>query len=206
MRYILDAGVILVVAVAAIRGGKKGFVMMLASLVIIIVAFAGADICAKMFSPAVSDWIEPRIASAISDKVDLEGAIPQDFKIFGITLKGVSDSAGEFVGKAEESVISGAANRLADTLGFIITAALSFVALLLILRLVARLINLVVKLPVLNFINSLLGVVMGAGTGIFIALLMTWALSFFDSVITKEVVGQTYLFRMLTEFRMGLWV
>ena len=195
MNYIIDAVVAAVIIISVIKGGRKGFIMTLASFVVIVAAFGGASMATKMLSPVISAEMEPKVYDMIDRSVAREGGISEEISIYGISLAGVSDVVGEFAGKAEESIKIAAAARLADAAANFITAVVSFIAIYIMLLIVFSIVNKIFRLPVLDTLNRMLGAVCGLAIGLVFVFFAVRISAYIDSFFTKEIIESTVLYK-----------
>lgn len=70
MSFLLDLSVVLILALAAWRGWRKGFILTLCGLLAVILAFFGANYVSDHFSEPVADFIQPYILDHLEDALD----------------------------------------------------------------------------------------------------------------------------------------
>ncbi len=178
-----------------IRGARRGFVRSAFSLIkpigaILIAVFLCRPIGEFLFEHHLFDGIVDAIATALRDIVQAE-----DFagKYEGQTIVGFSGIIGvlfslfgdnELVEKlaglvtGDESVITEIAENITSAAAVVITFIVLLILGGIIMKFVAWLLNLICKLPGLNFINKLLGLVFGVVIGATIAWLLSYAIFF----------------------------
>ena len=70
--WIFDGIILIFLIVCIVRGAKRGLILALCSLLAVFVAFAGATVAAREFSPGLSAALQPRIQSMIEQKLQQE--------------------------------------------------------------------------------------------------------------------------------------
>ncbi|MDR1117210.1 MAG: CvpA family protein [Oscillospiraceae bacterium] len=200
MKYILDIAILVILLIFILRGRSKGFVLNLASFAVVIAAFVGAGFVTTGFSPLVAERIEPHIYGAVYDAVDISGAVPEDFKLYGMSLNGAAEKSGEFIGQMGDAAVSKAAKALAGSASVVLVSVISFAVILLVLKLAARILNLATKLPVLNFLNKTLGMIFGGFVGLVVVFFLVKISSSLTAVIPPEVAEQTVIYKFLSQY------
>lgn len=154
-------------------------------------AYLGAAICARMFSKPVSNWLaEKLLYNKIHEKVreivtslnvkeginELTKAVSEKFsgiiRLFNIDLDGIASSAIANQENAVEKMVEKISSSLSFGISNVLSLILVVVVALFIFKLVARVLDTVAKLPVLNLINNTGGIIFGALKG----LLVCWLL------------------------------
>ncbi len=208
LHMILDVAVAAILLISMIRGHRRGLILTVAGLVKVIVAVIGASICANIFGPMLADAILPTVreelipavASALGESIDLSALISSDladFSVFGVTLgEFVQSGADAMVG--ENGIVVAAADAiavgLANSIATFVVAIVAFIVLLLLVSLIAHLLDLAARLPVLNSLNRGLGLLAGLVTGLVLVFFFVGVAGALDAYITPEVIEKTYLF------------
>ena len=194
MSLIIDVVVIAAFAICFISGIKKGFIKSVMGIAVIILAIIGS----VQFSPSLAkklndDHIEKAVVGiaddAVSDLISEDRDVDQlinskseDFlsllKRFGVKEEQIGSLFD--VGSEEQSddeKVSIIAKKLGEPIAMSISKALAFLIVFALLALglfiIAIILCAVVKLPLLNAANKLLGGLLGAATG----LILAWGLS-----------------------------
>jgi uncharacterized membrane protein required for colicin V production len=208
---IIDLIILVIIAFFALRGLKKGLVMAVAGAVIFIVALVGAYFAVGMFSPRVESVIEPSIRNWVENRASERLTDAVDGGIGGITDSMLFDALQKFgfgegqasqisgnvsdrIGQTGQSITHALTTALTATLANIITFVIAFLLIMAALHLAARLLDTIVKLPLLNTINKLGGFVGGTLQGVVIVWIIVYCLRFVG-VISPEVAAETYLLR-----------
>ena len=212
---IADGIILLILSVFLWRGKVNGFI----KTFIRGFSWIAAYFCAKWFSDPVSVWLSQnviydkvcdRVGKALS-RIDITGAVkeivaavPEVYanilEMMGVDLTGIVDSA---VAK-QENVLGNMTEAISSSLSLGISRILSFVlvfvAAIIVLRIAACVLDVIAKLPILNAINRLGGVLLGTLNGV----LISWGVVQIGGMVInmfvpdlKSVLEQTYLVKFL---------
>lgn len=174
MSIIIDVCLVIVLAVCAVIGWKKGFIKSLCGFLSYVISFAVANALYRLLSlliiklpflqAMITDVTMPPVAknATFLDKISVAFRyIAENTK-----LSSLDASAKE----AKQILSNYVAEAIADILGF----AIIFFAVLLLLKLLLWIMDKVVtNMPVIKQANSLLGCILGLGKGF----VWTWALT-----------------------------
>ena len=197
MSVILDLGAAAVLLICLISGARRGFVMTVSGLVSVVLAYLGAGILARMFGPRAAELLEPYLMNIQLPEV-LDAQSLNRFSFAGVDV-GKIDLVQEALGGTFTHVAETIVTGLARTLGYVLVAIVSFVVLCILFHLLVRAMDLVARLPVLKFLNGVLGLAAGILTGGVILIAAAWILGFFDAYITPEAVSSTYLYKYFAD-------
>lgn len=230
MNALLDIALLAILLICIIIGYKKGFVRTVFGFLSFIVAF----LTAKYLSPPLSAFLfEKYVRPALSDRLveDLASIIGKGVENLNLN-KLITEQPNEFINKitgygsnvnevskwVETSVKSGASNvnnfvatnvvtPVSRSVSDFIAFTAVFVAALIILNIFLLILNHIVKLPGLNLINRVGGVLLGVLSGVLWAyvfvFLMSLILPYFvaqqgiDSA--ASVINDTIFFKWLYE-------
>ena len=228
MSLLLDVLVIAVFACCLISGIKRGFIRSIMGMLALVVAVIGAIkltppmanyLNERYIDKVVTEKVGASLDSLISgvDSVDLTKLFedkPQAFtdilERFGVNfeeLKSYYENDLRDESSAEEGVSSYIAEPLSKGLSRAAAFAIIFVGFWLILTVVLMILDLVVKLPILNGANHFLGAVFGAAMGcafawglsaVFCALMPHLAM-IYDGVVPTSVIENTFIVKFLGE-------
>jgi uncharacterized membrane protein required for colicin V production len=226
MSLLLDILVIAVFAFSLYTGIKKGFIRSIMGIVVAVLAVIGA---VKMSPPMANylhdKYIDKLVAEQVAgsldeliadvESIDLKKLFedkPQAFTdildTFGVDFDELKSYYEKDLGgrdDSEEAVSQYIAEPLAMTLSRAAAFAILFFGILLILTVAVLLIDLVVKLPILNGANKFLGAVFGAAMGLATA----WGLSMvfcalmphlaviYEGVVPTSVIENTVVVKFL---------
>ena len=200
----VDIILILVLIVFILSGYRKGLILSLCSLLILVVSCLGASVAQEVLTPKVVAELTPQITASISESMEeqvtlaTENAIA-DASESGITIAGqeitlgdltnllktfgldVEQSAQNTASDISEPLIEAAAQTMAEAIVEAIAGLLIFLAAFLIIYLLLRTvelgINTVDHLPVIHTLNHLGGGVVGFISGAFFSVMIMALLS-----------------------------
>ena len=196
----VDIIIVVILVICAIKGLLDGFVKAFLSFFIVI---AGV-VAAKIFSPALVGAIKTKttlyenISQKISQKMALVftgNATPSDVTD-SARLHNIPDSMAKHLEKFIDSTnktIGSSAQAFGENAANIIVTAISFIAILLVVILVCKLIVLlldkVMSLPVLNTLNKLGGFVVGIIKGVLFAVIISTLLYSLNVFLQLDVLS-----------------
>ena len=218
MNIVLDVIILGIIIFCVYSGYRKGLIKTVMGIASFIIAF----IMALRFSPPLSDfmyskWIQPNLVSGLSKRIDdILGNVSLDRMVddparpdaFTNLIKdygaGIPDVKEWITGGASsENLAANLVEPVAKGIsGFIAFAAVLIVSIILI-KIIAAIINGIVKLPVLNFANKAAGAAAGGIYGIvlsYIAVILIYYVLPYLAANTPiasagEVMDDTFLFR-----------
>jgi len=109
--------------------------------------------------------------------------------------KSLADKAAEKVRETGVSLAMAVADSVTESFVYMLIFALSFAALLLLLHLVAKALDVATKLPGIHFLNGLGGALIGLLQGALLIFLIVWLLRSTRVSFDAETVNQTHLLR-----------
>lgn len=216
---IIDIAAALVLLGFAVGGAKRGLFRALAGLLTIVVALAGAGIIAaalttpvtKLVTPLLAEHVEQRVENALaeeSDQVQMPEADVDDGSdlLDLLSLIGLdSDVRENLVGDIQDavhdtgvSVATAVVESLTRTFIYGALFLLSFAALLIVLKIAIRAMDLVLKLPVLHGLNAVGGAAIGLAEGALVLFLSVWVLRRLGMSFETGPAAQTVLFQFFT--------
>jgi len=191
MSVLFDLLLVAVIVLFAYIGKKRGFIKSFFSFFGSIISFflssllahpVGDFLSEKMISPALQNAFVNRFSDAVGNSTSVDfSALPEAAKqvlsTFGITVS----EAETIVLEASENMSGGAASVLAqhvvppvaNAVGFALSFVLLFVVFSVAIRVLVSVLNLISKLPFLNFSNKTLGLLVGVVEGLFISILLS---------------------------------
>ena len=216
MAWILDIGVVVIVAVCMIVGRRRGVVRTVVGLAGFAVSAIASWLLGSWVSPYIfQTFLRPQLVESmektLAGSVDAAAAIA---KLPGYVTRFFS--ADTLAAQVQQAVDAGAAQGaqlLADHvlepvmvmfIRAVVTLVL-FVVLMIVMRLVARAANLIAKLPVLRQLNRGLGLALGAVKGALIVLLAAALLRAAapftppQSLAGTETIEKTVIFEWIYE-------
>lgn len=192
---LIDLILLLILVACILSGYRKGLLMSLLSLLIVVLCCFGASAAQHALTPKAVEYLEPRLAeqiqAGIQDRIDqdtqqaLDEAGDQELEIGGqsMDLSEITDFLQQFGLDVEETVTEGtttalepvaqaaaqaAAHAIAQQIAGAVIFFAAFLVLYLILRSVALVINVVDRLPVIHTLNRAGGAVAGLVGGLLV--------------------------------------
>lgn len=210
---ILDAAILIILLIFLIRGFQRGFIRAFCSFLAVFVALFGALVISKHFTPMATEMLAPKILPSIIKQLEKDSTpestqnlSPQDTAIL-LKKIGLPQTWNRMI---EQSVSNGAQEKtetfspsqlLAQHILTIIISAsifiISFLLLLLFWLILSRSLDLLAKLPVLNFFNRLLGALFGLCKGLIFLLLLRWLLCDLLGQIPTSLLQRTWSYQIL---------
>jgi uncharacterized membrane protein required for colicin V production len=193
-----------IVVITALRGRMRGFILTLCGFLTIFVAFIGALVVSEFLADPVAQLLFPAVERAILTVLEQGAAIAPDELPIAAVLESLH-SVPFFAGLAEMcqtaldnrsylftgSAVFAVSLFFSRQLARIVLFALSFIAILIVWWLMSHALDLAFRLPILNFINRLGGLVLGFAQGIALCFILCWLLK--DSYITPEAIDGSFL-------------
>lgn len=198
-----------------ISGAKRGLFRALAGLVMILVALIGARVAAEKLTTPTVELMRPVLEHRIEAKLDAALETPEesvqmpeeDTDADGLdardllALLGVGEERlDELVERVQENVrdtgvtiLTAVAEAVAEPVLYSVIFLLAFLLLLVGLKLLARLLDLAMKLPVLHGANALGGGIVGALEGAVVLLLLTMLLLRLDVPLEESRILHIYV-------------
>lgn len=209
MYLIYDAVVLAILVFALWRGWHKGLLLSLCGLAVVVASFLCAGFLADTLDDPLADALAPKFAQRIEEQFSQQDADtpPQSladtlremgglYAVAADTLEDVGDAVGDDV----HAAATHAAQAVASSIVYVVVFALSFLILVILLTLLLRGLDLVAKLPGLNFCNQLGGGVIGLVKGVIILYVVIACLRLFSGLITPEVEENTTVLKFFLCF------
>jgi len=206
---IIDIAIVLVLVGLTVYGAKRGLFQSLAGLVIVVVALVGAAMIAGTFAKPVAKVVTPvvekyfaRQLSEALDEADVsdgqvlpdlpEGSVLSDaLEQAGTMLEGAADTAG--------AAVSAAAERLIESFAYGILFFVSFILLLLLLRVLCTAMGLLTKLPGVHGLNALGGAVFGLVEGALLVFLAVYMLRNLGVSLDTAALQEAHILRIFRD-------
>ena len=193
---VIDVAIVLFLVFFAWRGAKKGLILTLFGMLGLVVAFFGARLVSNNFYEPVSDIIRPALhqkVEGLEDSIlggaDFDFDLSLDDSVESLIdvlrdrgtfpgLVALLDTATEKEAIPEKENVSATENLstyLAELASRVALFIASFIAILLIWFLISHILDLAFKLPVLNALNIIGGLLFGLAKAILIVFVVVWA-------------------------------
>ncbi len=233
MWIVLDLIVVGIVLFFLITSAKKGFARTLVELVGFFLAIYLSTFLGSLLADALyKNTVEPKIVetvkisveenadSSIDTAVDniwneLPKVITNSSSHFGIQAdsvkKNISDKLSANV-DIETIAKDTAENTLRPIFVSVVKSVISiilFAIFMFFVRILARIVNKIFKLPVIGGINTLLGAILGVGKGLIVAFAVCMLISFIVPIssggfwiFTKANIDKTYIFKLISNIKL----
>ena len=220
MSYLVfDIAIVVILILFAWRGASRGFVLSLCGLLAVIVAFVGASFLAGLLAPKVGAALEPRFAQAIEERLEeqFQQSVPEgdtagltegenypmqdvlsvlrDMGLYEDLVNTIDQAVQDGMTAAAANAAAAVAAAIAQSVAYTVIFTEAFVLILIAWTIFSHAVDLVAKLPGLNFLNKTGGAVMGLVKGVIILFLAAWLIQYSGKLIPEETVQQTHLLR-----------
>lgn len=191
----VDIILLLILVVFMLSGYRKGLILSLCGLLILVISCLGASVAQELITPKLVTELHPQVTAALVSELEeqvsasTEAAI-QDAGEAGITIAGqevtvgdlisllerfgldVEQSAQNAVSEVSDPIVQSAASAMAGmfldaVVGFVVFLG-AFLIIYLVLRTIELCINTVDRLPVIHTLNHLGGGLVGIISGAFL--------------------------------------
>ena len=209
---IWDIIVLIVLVVFALLGRKRGLIKMISGLLVLVVSITVSGMLAKWTTPYISSSVvQPYVTQLLLPDAKEEASVSSDINSdasditstlskFGLSSASISKAMENFKEEAASS-LENAISSLSETVSIKITYGITFIVYLLlsllIFSLLARLLNLAAKLPVISFFNSLGGLLLGVIWGYLIVFIISTIIVKFSILITPDVMERTVILKFI---------
>ncbi|MBO4854477.1 MAG: CvpA family protein [Oscillospiraceae bacterium] len=199
MGIIADIVILVIIAAAVFLGVKRGLIRSLAGMVVLVAALFGAAWAARVFSPAVAQWLRPLLEQSLLRRVETQShtATPGDmlsvFGYSGQTLSELAESVAEQVRQTGQALANAVVDSVLHSIAYAVVYVVSFLILLIALYLAVKALDLAAKLPGIRTANGFLGGVLGLIKGILLVFLAVWILQKLQLLRTPELTEQSFL-------------
>ena len=212
---IIDAIAVAVLAGFAVWGAWKGLLRTLAGLLVLALSLAGAGIvasalsvpAAKLVAPVIEKRIESRLDEAIQERYS--GGIPEEDRLSVpgmLEMLGIDESrwdaltfrAGDVVRNTGVQLMAAVIESVAQSMLYGVLYMLSFLLLSVALHLLVRMLDAVLRLPVLHGLNAFAGGMIGLAEGALLLFLTVWVLRLLGVSFDGEERSQ--IFRFFTTY------
>ena len=213
---LIDVICLLVLVAFFLSGYRKGLLMSLCGLLILVLCCLGAAVAQQQFTPQVVEFLEPKITERVESQIqaELEASTQQAVEQAGQTelyIGGQQVSVGDLVEilerfglDVEQSVTEGAStalepaihgaaqavtNAIVESLAQMLIFLAAFLILYLVLHSVVLAVNVVDRLPVMHTLNRAGGAVFGLLEGVLLLTVLMVVLSRTDLLPREALEG-----------------
>lgn len=209
---IIDVAIVVVLGLFCLMGIRRGLLRSLAGLVTTMMALVGAALIAATFTGPVTQLVSPMIEAQIEKKLDAalteetpredtDGQTEDLLALLGLDAE-VRESLAEKVKDAVRdtgvSVVTAVVQSLAQSVIYGLLYILSFAGLTLLLHVLLKAMDLVLKLPGLHALNALGGGLIGFAEGVLLLFLVVWVLRRLGVSFEAEALAEAHILRIFT--------
>ena len=207
---IIDIAAAAVLIGFAVFGIKRGLFRALSGLVIVVLSLVGAGIAANTLSapaarfltPVIERHVEARLTGALESREGWEAAAPEELmELLGLSPElrdALAERAGDAVRDAGATIVEAVVETVAESVIHGILYILAFFLFMVLLKIAARAVDLVLKLPLLSDANALLGGAAGLVEGILLLLLAAVLLGRLGFPLGEPPWSETYFLHIFT--------
>lgn len=209
MNYIIDLIILLFIIFLVFLGAHRGLVLTLCGLLAVIVAFVGASFIAPAFAPAITEIVEPHVSNIIEAQVtetiaENDGNFPladtlKDFGFYDSLVERIDTAVTQRVDDTAADIVDALSQTITETMVYFGLFLLSFIIILLIWSMLSRALDLVARLPVLNFFNRAGGAIFGAVKACIFLFVAAWLVQYLGHLIPESTVQSTYLLKFFMQ-------
>ena len=213
---VLDLIILVVLGLSAWQGARRGLIFTLFGLLAVVVALVGANLVATALTPQVSAVLEPRLTAAIQEQLgetvaqsvpSEEALLGEENPLSGIlgliqgtdiyhdVVEGITSAVEDGVEEATATLGGILARAIAQSVAHGVIYTISFVVILALWFVCARLLDFVCTLPVLSGLNTAGGLILGLLRGGLVVLAAAWLLCTFLGLIPKETVEESMVLK-----------
>ena len=216
MNVILDLVMLGILGLCVWSGYKRGFILSLTGVLVIVLSLVIAGTVAHRFSADIAEKIEPYVGWISDDSVDeavIEGGglsssstetaliatVTSAFVKLGLseqTAQDLSEKAASLISEGQITVRSGVSAVFTGLLTYIILFVVAFSLSALCLSVIANTLSAAFKLPVLNTLNKVGGISLGAVYGLLIIFTLTWFLNYTGFLISQQTLQNTWFVKL----------
>lgn len=201
MAVIIDVALLVVLLIFTLVGWQRGAVKSIIGIVMLAAALLGASfisqtgapVAAKALTPVFSDQVEARLAEF--GRIPMNEADTQHlFSAAGLyegTARNMAQDAMEQVHETGRAILEVALERMITSVASAVLFVISFVLLIIALKIAARCLGLLTAVPGIHFANAALGGTIGFLQGCLILFAAVWVIQFFGSGIDGELVSDS---------------
>ena len=228
MKLALDIILVAIIAIAIWGGYKKGVIMGIGGIIVLIVALVLGNTLSAAYSPEVVTAMRP-FAGGYTDKLlgeavyaelgiedseySLEDLLKQKPELYlsastrVMKELGLSDDAAEtlameavrYTNENGLSLSDGLTETVCAKVAYIIGFLLFFALSAIVLTVVGNITNLSFRIPYLGIGNEIGGALMGLAEGIILCMVFAWALRFMGIVFPDGLLQETHLVKIFME-------
>ena len=195
---LLDIVLALLLVWSVVQGFRRGFILTLCSLLAVFIALAGGWYLSTHYSEPVQEALEPMIIRRmVPDRPEEAQDQYGDTSSLAESVQTQMEHAAQ---SAQNALIVQQAKVLAALTAKVLMFLAGFVGVLVIWLLLCHALDLVAKLPGLNFLNRAMGAVLGLVKGLILLLVLQWLLCDALHLIPEQIADGSHVLSFLSAF------
>lgn len=222
LALVFDLAILLLLVVFAIRGASRGLVLSLCGLVAVLLAFLGGRFVADAGAPVVARYLEPQFAASIERNLEQQieqtpwtsapepdAALPspdqhpledvlevlKEMGLYQELIATIEKAVAAGMTEAAAGAAAAVAAAIAQSVAYMLIFLVTFVLILVLWTILSHALDLVTRLPGLNFLNRTGGAVLGLLKCCIFLFLCAWVLRYSGTLVPEETVAKTYLLK-----------
>ncbi len=213
LNLIIDLGLLAIIALSTFKGRKKGFISGLISVLALTAALFAAKQVSSAYSGEFTTMLEPFVSGIVGKTAenatqagasgDVREQAYEALRSLGIMKSAASNIADEISANVSEGgyVLRNAlVEKLCAVYAQVLTAAVAFILLLILLSVIANLTSLELRLPEVDSADAPLGLAFGFLKGLLFIFAIAWAARFSGMFLKEAVVDKTILLKFCMNF------
>ncbi len=203
MAVIADVVIVAALLTGIVLGARNGLLQSLAGVIVTVVAFLGAVWLANRFAEPVAQWLRPILEQRLAEKIQSKpvstasaGDMLALFGFSGRTLLDLAETVTEQALQTGRSLLNEVVDSVIHSIAYAAICVLSFLVLLLVLRLLIKPLELATKLPGLRTLNGVGGAALGFIEALLLVYLAVWALQKLQLVITPQLIEESMFLKL----------
>lgn len=203
MAVIADVVIVAALLTGIVLGARNGLLQSLAGVIVTVVAFLGAVWLANRFAEPVAQWLRPILEQRLAEKIQSKpvstasaGDMLALFGFSGRTLLDLAETVTEQALQTGRSLLNEVVDSVIHPIAYAAICVLSFLVLLLVLRLLIKPLELATKLPGLRTLNGVGGAALGFIEALLLVYLAVWALQKLQLVITPQLIEESMFLKL----------
>ena len=203
MAVIADVVIVAALLTGIVLGARNGLLQSLAGVIVTVVAFLGAVWLANRFAEPVAQWLRPILEQRLAEKIQSKpvstasaGDMLALFGFSGRTLLDLAETVTEQALQTGRSLLNEVVDSVIHSIAYAAICVLSFLVLLLVLRLLIKPLELATKLPGLRTLNGVGGAALGFIEALLLVYLAVWALQKLQLIITPQLIEESMFLKL----------
>ena len=225
MKVLIDIVLLLIIALCIWGGYKKGLIMGVGGILAILIAVYGGMLVSGAYSNEVVTAFQPFVSGYVESQVQEQAradlgladdersladlfeedptlqekymkACYEEFGIYSRTADKLTNETMDYMESEEVSAEDAVCTVLCQKLTYALFFLLAFILILIILTVLGNIPNLTYKIPNMDTLNNVGGLVAGIVRGVLLCSVLVWALKFMG-IFLGDALSHTLLARLL---------